>query len=309
MLCCLVFATAASAESLKQADGEAEVPAVDAEATDESAAEQPDIVEEAPAEVETSIELTSPIVVPTVEAVPDAVRYRFLTRTEFRRFEEETGFDGMSYLACRDADDARNRQRLVTNRIQLDITLTSDGEVQVVYAGDDGDAAAAADADADDDDDGLSTQECVSETLEDAELEETPEDLKGTRYRYTFYDHNYYGRRSMRHAEVVALYTLSGASAGVAVGSFIAARNDDAEREEILSTVVEDSYEYDNVSNRALRFRRAGWSMVGLSVASFVGATALYSGNRNIEGRENPVLVLSPGSPTGDLGFTLSSQF
>jgi hypothetical protein len=35
----------------------------------------------------------------------------------------------------------------------------------------------------------------------------------------------------------------------------------------------------------------------------------LYSGNRNIEGRENPVLVLSPGSPTGDLGFTLSSQF
>jgi hypothetical protein len=300
LLCCLVFATSASAESFKQVDGAADGATEPAEPTteeaspDESEAAEPAVDVEPAEETDTSLEISSPIVAPTVELVPDVVRYRFLSREEFLSFEEVTGFDGDEFLSCRDGDTEGRRARLVSNRVPLEITLTSGGDLLVRYT--------------DEDEDG-SIQECVDETLADMELEETPAELVGSRYRYIFYDDNYYSRRRMRHGEIVALYTLSGVSAGVAIGSFIAARNDDAEREEILSTVVEDSYDYDNVSNRALRFRRAGWSMVGLSVASFVGATLLYSGNRDIEGRENPVLVLSPGSPTGDLGFTLSGQF
>lgn len=320
LICCTLSVTTASSVASAQADDAEPAAATEvapaAEADDaEAEAAEPDDAEAEAAEPQAT--LPGPL---AIEAVVDApllasFQYRFLTRLEFERFEEETGFDATSLMSCREADSAGRRERMVTNRLPLDITITQDGDVVVEYTGEDDELSADDEDDAGDegssegDGEDLSVQGCIDDKLEEMELDEVPGDLRGSRYRYTYYDSTYFARRRTRHGEITALYTLSGVSAAVAVGSLVAARHDDAEREEILSTVPEDSYQYENVSNRALRFRRVGWSMVGVSVASFVGATLLHRSNRDIEGRENPILVLSPGSPTGDLGFTLSGQF
>lgn len=313
LLSCLVCANAAYAAGDKQfedvvndveetVDGTTET----AEDVIETAEDAVEVIEDA-VEGEVVEEATDPVAAdpapfvaptsleaPALELVPDAIRYRFMSREEFFRFEEATGLDATEFMSCRDADDAGRRERLVTNRMPLEITVAGDGGVAIAYSEEDEDGE---------------IQDCIDEALEDMELEDTPAEFASTRFRYIFYDDNYYARRRTRHSEVIALYTLTGVSAAVGIGSFIAARNDDAESDELLGTLREGSPEYDNLDQRATRFRRAGWSMVGVSLVSFVGGTLLHTRNRQIENNENPVLVFSPGSPTGDLGFTLSSQF
>ncbi len=315
LLSCLVCANAAYAGDKQFEPVEDVVTDVEetvdetTEAAEEAVEASEDAVDEVEAVMEDEQELTealggpatedepefvapTPIEAPAAALVPSSVRYRFMSREEFFRFEDATGLDTSAFMSCRDADEAGRRERMVTNRIPLEITVAMDGGVAVEYSEEDEDGE---------------IQECIDEELENMELEDTPAELAGSRFRYIFYDDNYYPRRRTRHSEIIALYTLSGVSAAVGIGSFIAARNDDSEREELLETV--GSNEYDNISNRATRFRRAGWSMVGISVVSFVSGTLLHTRNRGIERNENPVLVLSPGSPTGDLGFTFSSQF
>jgi hypothetical protein len=284
-------------ETTEAADDAADTAGEAVEAVQEVVEDEEELVEEAidavTVDPEPFVAPTS-IAAPAAGLVPDAIRYRFMSREEFFRFEDATGLNATEFLSCIDGEDAGRRERLVTNRIPLEITVAADGGLTIMHT--------------EEDEDG-SIQECVDDELDGMELEETPAEFAGSRFRYIYYEDNYYSRRRTRHSEIIALYTLTGISAAVGVGSFIAARQDDAEREELLSFSVEGTPEYDNLAQRATRFRRAGWSMVGVSVVSFVTGTLLYTRNREIENSENPVLVFSPGSPTGDLGFTLSSQF
>ena len=346
LLCCTLFVTSASSgafaqdaeatESTEPADG-AEVvedadsadSADDAETDEDAEAAAPveaDSGEEAAdaaADVEANAPAADDVFVVGRGVNADSIHYRFLSRLEYERFKEETGFDVGALMSCRDPETVGRRERAVTNRVPFELRIDDEGGLVVEYLGeendtegedaeDEGDDSGGDDSEGDGDaeeEEPVTIQGCIDDALEEMELEEISEEYFASKYRYTYYDSTYYARRRMRHGEITGLYTLSGISAAVAVGSLIAARNDDAEREEMLATISEESYEYENISNRALRFRRAGWSMVGVSVASFVGATLLHRANRDIESRENPILVLSPGSPTGDLGFTLSSQF
>lgn len=224
-----------------------------------------------------------------------ALQGRFLQDVEFTRFTVETGFDVDALTSCRDADvEAGRRQRVVTNTVPFTLFVLEDGSVYVRYDGDD-------------DEDG-EIQECLLEKLDDMELGTAPDSMAGSRYRHMWYDSTFRPQRRMRHGEIIALYTLSGVSAGVAIGSFVAARADDREADERVVGVA-GSPAVTHIEQRPDRFRAAGWSMLGVSLASFVGGTLLYTSNRDIENRENPVLVVSPGSPTGGLGFTLSGRF
>ena len=232
---------------------------------------------------------------------PEAANYRNLNRAAYDQLLYSTGFDADALAACGEETDVRIRERSVTRRVPFTLYVLPDGGLRAEYTGEEAE-----------DDDEATIAECVGDAMADMELNDAPEELRESKYRYIWYDANFYPRRRTRHAEIISLYTLSGVSAAVGVGAFIAARNDEADAEERLAAVVDGedmTVAQTNASERPDRFRAAGFAMVGVSVASFVGATLLQTANRNIERRENPVLVFSPGSPTGDLGFTLSSQF
>lgn len=232
---------------------------------------------------------------PLPELPSDAGDYRYLSRIEHEALLDATGFDPDALMGCRDEEDTRIRERAVTNRIPYTLYTLPDGGIFVQYDGDD-------------DEDG-EIAECLLEETVDMEASDVPEELRNGRFRYTWYESTYWPQRRMRHAEIIGLYTLSAVSAGVGVGAFVAARNDDSEMEDRLAGVPEGSPAATHIEERPDRFRAAAWSMVGISAVSFVAGTLLYTKNRDIESRENPVLVLTPGSPTGDLGFTFSGRF
>lgn len=225
----------------------------------------------------------------------DLSSYRFLSYPEEQALERAIEFDGNAFLDCRDGlEDVPRREREVTNRVPFTLIVLADGTVTARYDGDD-------DADGE-------IQECLLEELGDMELEPADSAYASSRYRWRFYDHNYYDRRRTRHAEMIALYTLGGVTAGTAVGMFVAAGNDEDDMDE-RTAGISPGPALDRLEDRPRRFRTAGYVMTGVSVVSFVSAAILTVKNRQIENAENPVLVLSPGAPTGDLGFTFTSRF
>ncbi len=233
--------------------------------------------------------------VPAPAPPADDSAYRFLSYPEIVELERTLDFDAGALADCRDEnEDVRRRERTVTNRLPYTLYVLADGTLTARYTGDD-------DADGE-------IQECLLEEIGDMELEPADASLANARFRTVGYEHNYYDRRRTRHAEVIALYTLSGVAGAVAIGSFVAADADSREFEE-RSQGSSPSAGLARLEDRPDRFRAAGFAMVGVSVVSFVTGTLLNSANRRIENAENPVLVLSPGSPTGDLGFTFSSRF
>jgi hypothetical protein len=213
---------------------------------------------------------------------------------EIEEFADQVGLSLLPLTKCVDETEPEMRQRLVTRYAPLQVTVDDAMAVHVTYRGDDPDGE---------------VQSCIDEALEEMELEEVPSEYAGFDCTFHSYTDNYYQRRRMRHGEIIALYTLSGVSAGIAVGSFVAARNDESELSSRLEGVAADSPSRRNITQRADRFRTAAWAMTGVSIASFVAGTLLYSANRDIEDRENPVLAFSPSAPGTQLGFSLSGQF
>lgn len=235
--------------------------------------------------------------VPAPAPPGDSTAYRYQTLDEQLAIDALSGFNHGALLDCRDGvddDDIGRRERMVTNHVPYTLFVLDDGTLTARYEGGD-------------DPDG-EIQECMLEEIGDMDLEPVPAELTQTRAGLHIYDDNYYDRRRQRHAEIIALYTLSGVAGGVAIGSFVAARADDRELEN-RDTFTASGPGRARLEDRPDRFRAAGWSMVGVSVVSFVAGTMLHTRNREIESNENPVLVFSPGSPTGDLGFTFSSRF
>ncbi|MCB9506598.1 MAG: hypothetical protein H6700_10190 [Myxococcales bacterium] len=128
----------------------------------------------------------------------------------------------------------------------------------------------------------------------------------GSHFSTDVYGYNYADRQVARRGFVIGLYTLSVATAASGVGAFVAARHDDSD---LADLDLGSSNGAQNLRDRPDRFRRAAWSMVGVSLTSFVTATLLNERHRDIERRENPTLVVAPGAEGADVGLTLTTRF
>lgn len=232
--------------------------------------------------------------------------YRTLSGAEYDRLQRETGFDGGELLDCVAEEEPGRRERMVTRVLLYSLFVEQDGTFRIEYRGDE-------ENDADPDDD-QSVQECIEEKLaeqqegEDATMEPAPEEFRGGRYTWTWYSDNYHSQRIKRHGEIIGLYTLSGVSLGVGIGALVAAGNEgDRSDQDIQSEEVQQA---ESGRSREQRFRRAGWTMIGVSTVAFIGADILLVRNRRIERDENPWWAsTAPVGPQGSLGFSYATRF
>ncbi len=216
--------------------------------------------------------------------------YRYISSSEWRRLDAMIDFDQAVMSGCTEAAESGPRERAVTNITRYRFFVWEDG-YEILYTGDD-------DLDGE-------IQTCLEEELEELELDDPPAEFAGSAFNWTVYEDTYYTQRRKRHAEIIALYTLSGVSLATGVGSLVAANREANDADEQPGSAIG----MQNREDREDRFRRAGWSLIGISIASAIGGDILFFRNRAIERDENPMLGVAPVSPTGGLGLTLSSRF
>ncbi len=228
--------------------------------------------------------------------------YRTMSGSEYRDFARHHDIDLGSFMSCVDSTETGRRERAVTARMPLVVQVDGEGVVSVRYTGEE-------DNDATPDDD-ETVQDCVDGKVEGAEWEPVEEQFHLSQYSWIYYDDNYFTQRRKRHSEIIALYTLSAVSLGTGIGALVAAGNDrdDASDDSDFSLQAGDP-DRSSLNERADRFRIAGWTMIGVSAVSFIGADILLIRNRRIEQAENPYFAASPVGPGGTLGLSFSGRF
>lgn len=230
--------------------------------------------------------------------------YRTLSGAQYREFERLSDYDSSPLLACveDEGEDFGRRERGVTQYLPFRVIIDEAGALTVRYEGD-----GENDATPDDDE---TIQDCIDEIVEGQEIEDVPEQFWGSTYRWTYWNDNYLTQRRKRHSEIIALYTLSAVSLGTGIGALVAAGNDRDEASERANVSLDGPTGSGNALNdRADRFRIAGWTMIGVSAVSFIGADILLIRNRRIERAENPYFAASPVGPGGSLGLSFSGRF
>lgn len=235
-------------------------------------------------------------------AASPMANYRPLTSTEARSLERLVNFNRSAVLGCVESAEVGRRERAVTQRMPFMITLDGEGVFGVRFTGEEEIDATP--------DDGKTVQECVDTIVEGLEYEEVPAEYRNSRYSWIIYDDTYFTQRRKRHSEIIALYTLSAVSLGSGIGALVAAGNDREDADEPSTTSLDaGAVDRNTFDERADRFRIAGWTMIGVSAASFIGADILLIRNRRIERNENPYFAASPVGPNGSLGLSFSGRF
>ena len=233
---------------------------------------------------------------------PPMAGLRSLDPTESRTLERLVDFETGALMACVVTTETGRRERAVTQRMPFMVTVDAEGVLAVRYTGEEDNDATP--------DDGKTVQECVDAIVATLEYDDVPQAYRSSRYSWSLYNDTYLTQRRKRHSEIIALYTLSAVSLGSGIGALVAAGNDrdDAAAPSVTSL---DAGEVDRntFDERADRFRIAGWTMIGVSAASFIGADILLIRNRRIERNENPYFAASPVGPNGSLGLSFSGRF
>ncbi|MFT6629048.1 MAG: hypothetical protein ACJA1R_002322 [Flavobacteriales bacterium] len=229
---------------------------------------------------------------------PQLDSYRSLSGAEFRALERVSGFDAGDLLGCVEGAELGRRETWIEQRVPFIVLVDGEGVLTVRYTGEE-------DVDATPDDD-ESVQGCMDEKVEEQELEPLDDDrFTLSNYSWIWYDATYASMRRHRHSEIIALYTLSGVSLGTGIGALVAAGNDNSS----AGSGNDGSDFSSSRSDRSRRFKRAGWTMIGVSAVSFIAADILLIQNRRIERRENPYWAAAPVGPDASLGFSLSTRF
>jgi len=202
--------------------------------------------------------------------------------------------DAVACMASSKTEPGR-RERTVTQYVPLVFNVDDDRVVRVTVEG-------ATDEE----------QVCLDELfLSEGEPTVVPDSVDVAtpmRYRVDYYDSTYREQQQRRQHEVIALYTVSATTAAFGIGAFIAARRD-ADYVASLDGSSSPSPVDRNLRDRPDRYRKAAWSMIGVSLASFVGGTLLFERHRDIERAQNPVLVVRPGAVGADAGISFEARF
>ena len=269
----------------------------EAEASDETVESDEPAPVFAPATPEPAAPAAEPA--PAASVAADDLTYRALSRNEFARLERETGLNASAFLSCVESGSAGRRERLVSASMALEVFVEADGSLRVMYRG-----GEEADATPDNDE---SVQDCVDTALEGQGTEAASDELRSASFAMSAYRDNFASQRTQRQGEIIGLYTLSGVSLGLGIGSLIAAGGESGGDDEFQSERVADA---SSSRSREQRFRRAGWTMIGVSTAAFIGAEVLYIRNKRIERDENPWWASTvPVGPNGSLGLNYATRF
>ena len=285
-------------EETEASEGSEETEASEeAEASDETVESDEPAPVFAPATPEPAAPAAEPA--PAASVAADDLTYRALSRNEFARLERETGLNASAFLSCVESGSAGRRERLVSASMALEVFVEADGSLRVMYRG-----GEEADATPDNDE---SVQDCVDTALEGQGTEAASDELRSASFAMSAYSDNFASQRTQRQGEIIGLYTLSGVSLGLGIGSLIAAGGESGGDDEFQSERVADA---SSSRSREQRFRRAGWTMIGVSTAAFIGAEVLYIRNKRIERDENPWWASTvPVGPNGSLGLNYATRF
>ena len=158
----------------------------------------------------------------------------------------------------------------------LEVFVEADGSLRVMYRG-----GEEADATPDNDE---SVQDCVDTALEGQGTEAASDELRSASFAMSAYSDNFASQRTQRQGEIIGLYTLSGVSLGLGIGSLIAAGGESGGDDEFQSERVADA----SSSRSREQLPSRGLDDDRVSTAAFIGAEVLYIRNKRIERDENP---------------------